>query len=403
MARETQLAPRMAVVEAVKRWIAAGELPSGAAIPSARTLSTRLHVQRPTVRRALAILERQGVIQTVGPRTRIVTERPMPMAHSIVVAARPKTVDSQGRYKGAPWGTVMFEAVMEEVGKRGYSLILTHPDRATTQDIQRLVSGCPSGVVVPELTADGRLQLQWSQALQQAGIPMVVYGGSPELATMDRVTSDHDHGSYELTRLLLGRGCRRILMLFEAWPDLYWVKGRRSGYERALAEAGVPALPPVNYGRPEIPESAELVDVFEAARRRAASYLLEYVGPLAGANRVDAIMTASDGETFAVAGACRLLGVTPGKDVLIVGYDNYWREAMERTFEPAIPLATVDKHNAAIGKQLVSLLADRIEGRLPPEPQVRVVPPQLVVENGSPSSIGHDAEKKPETVQPVTA
>lgn len=376
MLMDKKTPPRIEVVNTIKEWIASGELAAGANIPAERILAQQLHVQRPTIRRALKILESEGLVKTLGPRTKVVTQRQQAMAHSIVVTALP-----QPSTVGSPWGKSMLKAVMDTVGDRGYNLILIHPERATERDIETLVSGCPSGVVVPEVFfEDGRMHLQWSHSLARLGIPMVVYGGNPELANFDRVVSDHEHGAYELTRLLLSRGCRRILMLFATRPnDAYWVEGRRKGYERALAEAGIEPLPMVSYRPETILTTRNMEDVFEASQRKAASYLLEYVGPLAKGKPVDAVMTPSDGETFSVAGACRLLGVTPGKDVQIVGYDNYWREAWERKRETAYPLATVDKHNSAIGRELVQLLLDRIEGKIPAEPQVRVVPPQLLI------------------------
>ena len=43
------------------------------------------------------------------------------------------------------------------------------------------------------------------------------------------------------------------------------------------------------------------------------------------------------------------------------------------------PVATVDKRNHECGRQMIRLLLERIEGRLPPEPQCRVVEPELIV------------------------
>ena len=41
--------------------------------------------------------------------------------------------------------------------------------------------------------------------------------------------------------------------------------------------------------------------------------------------------------------------------------------------------ATVDKQNFEPGMEMVRLMRERIEGKLPPEPQTRVMPPQLVI------------------------
>jgi DNA-binding LacI/PurR family transcriptional regulator len=96
----------------------------------------------------------------------------------------------------------------------------------------------------------------------------------------------------------------------------------------------------------------------------------------------------SDREVFITAAACRLFGVEPGRDLVIVGYDNYWRRCMERQYEPYIPAATVDKHNEKMGGELVRLLLDRVADRLPPEPQTRVIPPQLVITSTSEETDG---------------
>jgi DNA-binding LacI/PurR family transcriptional regulator len=112
----------------------------------------------------------------------------------------------------------------------------------------------------------------------------------------------------------------------------------------------------------------------EKSTRLIAGYLAEHLSK----DPVDAIMAATDGEVSAVAGACRLLGKEPNRDVLIVGYDHYWEDILEREFEPTAPLATVDKRNHDIGAELVRLLQERIGGSLPAEPQCRVVPSELL-------------------------
>ena len=54
-----------------------------------------------------------------------------------------------------------------------------------------------------------------------------------------------------------------------------------------------------------------------------------------------------------------------------------WKRSF--TLEPAGPQATMDKQNAEIGRQLVSLLVDRIEGRIVDGPVCRTVKPQLIL------------------------
>ena len=62
--------PRIA--EALRAAIATGELPNGSRVPSEPTLAARFSTARNTVRRALAELQREGLIATVPGKGRIV-------------------------------------------------------------------------------------------------------------------------------------------------------------------------------------------------------------------------------------------------------------------------------------------------------------------------------------------
>jgi DNA-binding LacI/PurR family transcriptional regulator len=69
--------------------------------------------------------------------------------------------------------------------------------------------------------------------------------------------------------------------------------------------------------------------------------------------------------------------------VLLTGYDNYWRDCQERQFEPAIPAATIDKNHVQLAADLVRLLKERSEGKLPDAPQTRCLSPKLIVSDMS--------------------
>jgi DNA-binding LacI/PurR family transcriptional regulator len=98
---------------------------------------------------------------------------------------------------------------------------------------------------------------------------------------------------------------------------------------------------------------------------------------------VDALLLESDGLAFPVAAACRLLGRKPGSDLLLAGYDNYAIDLeWERQQEPVGPSVTMDKRNSEMGREMVRLLLDRCQGRLPVGPQVRLVAPELIPLDG---------------------
>jgi DNA-binding LacI/PurR family transcriptional regulator len=379
--------PRMAVIRAIKDWIADGSLIPGEALPSERDLSTRLHVQRPTIRRALQILETEGIVRTVSPKTRVVTQNRRLMEHSIVVISPPVRPKELVEKREPGWSFMMFEAINRGVVAAGYNLLVIHTDRVTPEHLDRVISGRPSGVIIPEVQDESE-RYHWIEAIHAAGIHVVTFGDGDQLQAFDRVVSDHEAGSYMLTRLLIKRGCKRPLMLFTPGNSHYWVRQRRAGYERAMSEAGLETLPLIVCGPTSAPPNVEpdTPQAFDAIRRHYAGYLMDYIGPLAKNKPIDAILAASDGDTFGIAGACRMLGAQPGKDVLIVGYDNYWRECHEMDCEPSIPIATIDQHNPRIGAELVQLLIDRESGSLPPGVVVRRVQPDLIQTDRSSST-----------------
>ena len=74
MTRETPWAAYVKIADELRARI--GELPPGSALPSEALLGNEFHVVRNTIRRALAILEDEGLIQTMPGKGRVV--RPAP-------------------------------------------------------------------------------------------------------------------------------------------------------------------------------------------------------------------------------------------------------------------------------------------------------------------------------------
>lgn len=371
------------VVQTLKSWIERGKMRPGMQLPAERELSTELNVKRPTVRNALKILEGEGWLEQTGPRTRIIAERMRLMDHSIVIinTARHQWYTDRMRMPG--WAVISSVGALAEVSDSGYNLVLIHPEQISPRELRRVLLGRPTGVVIPERVGDFADKLSWLKELHKAGIPVVIYGDGPELAAYDRVYSDHESGCYKLTRYLLSIGRKRPLMFYSLpiGTSIPWVQARREGYERAMHEAGLEPLPTAYIGAGLIGRDQSCTpEGFDAARRHALSYLIDHVGSVVSQKTAaDSLLLASDGDLCPVSAACRTLGVIPGEDVLLAGYDNYWAECCERNFEKVVPTATVDKLNGQSGRLLVRLMLERANGQLPAEPQVRAMEPELVI------------------------
>jgi DNA-binding LacI/PurR family transcriptional regulator len=235
-----------------------------------------------------------------------------------------------------------------------------------------LLADPPRGVLVAHAVGENAWGWPVLQRLHEAGVPLVVNGDAPELARYDRVVPDHEKGAFDLTQWLVGRGRKKILRVNTVGDNDYWIKARNAGHVRAMRSAKAKPLDPLmvkGYSMPPVVGR----DDFDAMVRLFVGYLVEHI------KRVDALMAVTDPEVYSLAAACRLLGVKPNLDVDLVGYDNMIGIGQEERFEKTGPAATVDKRNDVAGQRMVSLLLDRIEGRLPRKPQRVLVEPELRV------------------------
>jgi len=368
--------PRSAVMREIIRNIEAGNYAVGQPLPSTRKLSETLNVHRGTITRAFSLLEDEGYLKIGANGMRIVASKSNQaskfVGQSIAMLIMPPESWRENSHESG-WLEYIDRGMFEQIRAEKLHAMWLHPDLVNEAMVSDLMRNRPQGIVVGEHAARLPGMVSLLEPLHRSGLPMVVYGDAPKLAAFDRVVSDHELGAYDLTKWLISRGCKRIVMLFGENRNYYWSEGRIRGCRRALEEAGLPLVEPVYAVVRDERESNR--EIFDENVRTIAGHIFEHIG----SNRVDAILCASDCLVFPVAALLKRAGWEPNKDVLITGYDNYWQEAPERAFLEAIPAATVDKLNPVIGKEMVKLLLERISGKLPDEPQRRVVAAKMIV------------------------
>ncbi|MFP4028037.1 MAG: GntR family transcriptional regulator [Candidatus Brocadiia bacterium] len=375
-----ELSPGERASRMLHAWIKEGRFPAGRRLPSERKLADRMNVSRTSVRSAMEELQEEGLITIRPDGSRWVSEDVSVSLLDDTVAIfsdcpegprEPRDQESTG------WAHYIHLGAIQALRRDGLHSLNLESQRVLSRGPGYLISESLRGIIaLRNFVRFGGAQ-PTLQALREAGIPVVVYGDIKMLPEFDTVTSDHAKGCYELTKWLVGRGCRRILRFWglgggeeDGSPD--WLRRRDLGYERAMEEAGLETLPSLKLRQ----GSGAAKSDFEHSTRTYAGYLMEYVQE---PDPVDAIMVVSDGLYFPTAAACRLLGKIPQEDILIAGYDNYWQDVVARRPEKTTPVATVDKRNIQIGRTLVELLEQRAAGELPPGPQHKSVEPELVV------------------------
>ena len=374
-----QSSSRNRVLTHLRAGIRDGTYPVGGRLPSERELSQLLGVARPTVNRVLAFLEDEGIIFSNGGRLRMVSQRALEARKTslsqvmkntvVVVLHNPARMVTGQRRRG--WANWIDHGVYNEANQQHLHHLAFQPSQLEGEDWEHLLGATPYGVIITDLFG------KWSEGLEQVtswkerGLAIVVYGDAPEMQTFDRVSSDHELGGYLLTHALLEMGRKHILVIGAPSSEAYWLSARYRGYGRAMQEFGLAPLPLLQLPLLHPVDNAQTR--FDIEYRHLAGHLAPYVI----ASKLDAVIAPSDGTVPAIIAACRSLGRVPNKDIIVAGYDNYWEEASERFFESEPPLFTIDKRNTIMGKELMRLLSDRVEGKLLPKPQKRLIAPLL--------------------------
>jgi DNA-binding LacI/PurR family transcriptional regulator len=381
-ASERLLAPplRERALAHMRRMVSGHVLRPGRQLPSERVLAAELGVGRTVVRGVLESLEHEGLVRHEGRRAWFVAAPPTPSPVSLLAGTVAVVVGEEflGPHAGLGepgWSYHLFRGVADRLLARGCHLFTLTGRGLDAAMLGRLVASPPLGVIVvsepPGLTSRAEIL----RTLHLNDIAVAAYGDVHEWPGCDVVVSDHAAGAAALTRWLAARGCRRILPCWVELPQpASWLARREAGHLRACQALGLTPLAPF-----VIPPAAAAGDGAAARFAAAARACADSLAPhLRGPDAADALLVVSDGLVFQLAAAARLLGRVPNADLALVGYDNYWREAPDRALVPDRPLATVDKDNYRIGRELAErILARAAEGQAR-APRRLVVRPRLI-------------------------
>jgi LacI family transcriptional regulator len=186
-------------------------------------------------------------------------------------------------------------------------------------------------ILVPTAASQAYLVHRYSSA------PVVCVDRPAVGADCDAVLVDNEQGAFAATTWLISHGHRRVA--FVGGPsDKYTIKLRRSGYQRALEEAGITPDPELTRPSAVLPsEAAALVP-----------HLLTLVDP------VTAILTSNAKASLGVVAALHSARRT---DVAMVGFDDF---PMAAALVP--PVTVVSQSPTIIGRRAAELMFDRIGG-----------------------------------------
>lgn len=302
------------VADRLRQDMQAGFHPRGTYLPSEADLCTRFKVSRDTIRRALAVLGEEGLIQSepgVGHRVRGQVVSAKREKDDLVVAITP-----YGREAYAFTEMVAgLERSLTDAGLRlVISMLQTHfsgeAQMITAAQVEHVLHMRPQAVVcgLPRNTEASELQ-----RLVRADVPVVVVGDDPKGLAVDYVGTDDRLGAYMISEWLADWAGELPWCVSGAvrFPGLEY---RLEGYSLALAS--------------RTPKAAEeMVFQLSSTEEDPAVELIEWAQEHRGADRLGVLCTQPD-LVLTLASSLEQAGYRLGETAAIGCVSSVWEEAV---------------------------------------------------------------------------
>ena len=312
----------------------------GDKLPSENELVERFGVSRPTVRRALAQLVTDGLIERRMGAATVVSNRSdhETLVFGLLIPELGSTeifepicqgisqAQSRGRHE-LLWGPSFLAGASKEV----------QAEKLCRYYIERQVSGV---FFAPMEHFEGRdeVNLSIARALDEANIPTVLLDRDivifPERSKYDLVGIDNHRAGYVLAEYLLRTGSRRVAFLASPF-SAHTVDARIGGYKEALhADLGSAVQPLVKWINPnDVPAIQEFLDE----------------------GQPDAIICANDFTAAHLLKTLSSIGVHVPGQIRIAGIDDVKYAQLLQT-----PLTTIRQPCLEIGSTALLAMQDRI-------------------------------------------
>jgi len=337
----------------LRKKILAGTLKTGDQLPVEQELAAEYGVSRTTLRRALRILEADGLLFPITSKGTFVTdpedrEQLKLKRRQVEFRRRSKTIAALVPSITLVHYPPIVRGIEDECTRSGYQLALGNFDGNLEKETAYLLDFMDSGVrgiiVSPHYRSHENEQYK---AVLARGIPLVLTDTGIDGIEADLVATDNEKGASEGTRTLIDAGCKRIAFL-SGWLSASSSRDRLRGFETAMREAGLP-----------VREELVLEGHFAARFGREA-----WNEKLAAA-QPDGIFSANDPITTGLLHAIVESGNTPPEKLRIATFDR-----PDIPFEFHHPLTLVEQPAADLGAVACGLLIRRIEALDAPPPEM---------------------------------
>jgi DNA-binding LacI/PurR family transcriptional regulator len=308
----------------------------------------RRHVSDDTRARVLAVIAELGYRPSIAGRM-------LQRGRSNVIALAVPRIDE-------PYLGSLAHAIIGAADRRGYTVLIDETG-SDEEGESKAALGYP-GHGIDGVIFSPRAQNPARIATSSRFTPMVLLAQRLPDSTADYVTIDNDTSAREIARHLIDTGRRRIMFLGgQADHPNSIGHFRTQGYRAQIDEAGLPTrvLPANKFTREVGAAAADQI--------------------LAGAERPDAIICASDLLAIGVMRTLASRGIRVPDDVAVSGWDNI----IDGEYQ-APTLTTIATDLTELADEALSALINRIRGDQSP-PETHIVSHRLIVREstGEPS------------------
>lgn len=348
------------LADVLKEYFVESNLAIGSRLPTEFDLSARFGVSRGTVRHALSLLDRDGLI-----------ERAPGLGTFLRQEVIPSQINNQRRI-GVIVPIVQDQLSLnlligvESVAKyRGYQVVFNYSNENLEMEIEnihRMRRDLVAGMII--FPVSNQEYNEGIAGLKEDNFPFVLVDRYLPNLDCDYVISDNFNGAYRAVEHLIILGHTEIAFMYHPGADFRTtsVRDRYHGYRKALEDYQIDFkedwLVSINEG----PNDPMNEDAFG-----------DYIQYLKRLDRPSAVFTINDGTAISLFSVANRCGIKIPDELALVSFDN-----LRMSVQIQCPLTTVNQERTELGVRAAHLLLSRIDGRLG-KPEHIVVPTNLVI------------------------
>lgn len=323
------------LADQLRQAILTGEIPAGESLPATKFLGKKYGTSSETARRAAKQLQNEGLVAS-EPRQgfRVLArgndpDRGLPIAFVVSDAEQPAVWDTLYR--------ALFAGLQNAAAERHWPMLAVGTGGRSGKQLMEQLRDCRAcGLVLDAMNTD------LIAAVSKMSMPVVMMDAWEAEMRLDAVVQDSFQGALQAVRYLLNRGHTRIGWLGKISESIQ-SQERFGGFSAALAAANLPV-------QPEWAQDTPWPSTAAAARKL-----------LGRRDRPTAVLGLWVDAASSLTKAAVELGLTPGKDIEIVGWaaEETYAAEYRAAFGPLPLPPTMTWSIADLARLTIARLAER--------------------------------------------